>query len=100
MRHSEEESQLECAANLDDGFGDRTPACREHTLPHANSDSRIFAAISGQTKNGPVLRVHIIQYLDINGLKIQVPTTTTKERTSWVVICRGKKPLHGEVTSQ
>ena len=75
--------------DVDDGFGDRTPACREYTPPRENSDSRIYATIPGQTIVGPVLQVHSIQYLDINGIEIQIPSTTTKERTSWVVICRG-----------
>ena len=76
--------------NVDDGFGDRTPACREHTLPRSNSDSRIYAAIPGQILMGPVLQVHIIRYLGINEIEIRIPSTTTKERTLWVVICRKK----------
>ena len=39
---------------------------------------------------GPVLQVHIIQHLGINGIEIQIPSTTTQNRTSWVVILRGK----------
>ena len=64
--------------DVDDGFGDRTPACREYTLPREDSDSRIYATIPGQTIIGPVLQVHIIQYLGINGIEIQIPSTTTK----------------------
>ena len=68
--------------DVHDGFGDRTPACREHTLPRADSDSRIFSAIPGQTIIGPVLQVHVIQYLGINGFEIQIiiSTTTVKSR--------------------
>ena len=33
----------------DDGFGYRTPACREYTHPRAESDSRIDAAIPERT---------------------------------------------------
>ena len=73
---------------VDDGFGDRTPACWDYTLPRADSDSRIYAAIPGQTIIGPVLQVYIIQFLGIKGIEIQIPSTTTKERTSWGVICR------------
>ena len=76
--------------DVDDGFGDRTLACREYTLPRADSDSRIYAAIPGQTTIGPVLQVHIIQCHGINGIEIQIPSTTTQNRTSWVVICRGR----------
>ena len=76
--------------DVDDGFGDRPPSCREYTLPGEDSDSRIYAAIPGQTTSGPVLQVHITRYLDISGTAIQILPTTTKDRTSWVVICRGK----------
>ena len=51
--------------------------------------SRISATVPGQTTVGPALQVHIIQYLGINGMEILILSTTTKERTSWVVICRG-----------
>ena len=54
--------------DVDDGFGDKTPACRGYTLHRANSDSRICATIPGQTIIGPVLQVQIIQYLGINGI--------------------------------
>ena len=49
-----------------------------------------FASNSGQTVIGQVLQVHFIQYLGINGIEILILSTTTEERTSWVVICRGK----------
>ena len=42
--------------------------------------ARIFAAIPGQT----------LIFLGIHGIEIQIPSTTTQERTSWVVTCRGK----------
>ena len=75
---------------VDDGFWDRKPACREYTHPREDSNSRIYATIPRQTINGPVLQVHIIRYLDISKIEIQVLSTTTKHRTSWMVICRGK----------
>ena len=46
--------------------------------------------IPGQTLTGAVLQVHILRYPGINGNEIQVLLTTMQERTSWVVICRGK----------
>ena len=76
--------------DVDDGFGDRTLACREYTLFRGDSNSRIYSTIPGQTVIGPVLQVHIIRYLGISGIEIQILPTTTKERTSWVVICRWK----------
>ena len=86
--------------DVDDGFGDRTPACREYTLPREDQNSRIYATIPGQTMIGPVLQAHILRHLGISGLEIQIPSTTTKNRTYWLVICRGKNPLRGRVTSQ
>ena len=70
--------------DIDDGFANRTPACRKYTLLREDQNSRIYATIPGQTSIGPVLRVHIIGYLDISGIEIQIPSTTTKDRTSWV----------------
>ena len=40
------------AADVDDGFGDRTPACREYTHPRADADSRSYAAIPERTLIG------------------------------------------------
>ena len=76
--------------DVDYGLGDRTPACRECTLLRGNKNSRIYATIPGQTIPGPVLQVHIIRYLGISGIEIQLPSTTTQIRTSCVVRCRGK----------
>ena len=83
--------------DVDDGFGDRTSACREYTLPREDQNSTIYATIPGQTIIGPVLQVLIIRYLDISGIEIQISSTTTKDRTSWVVMCRGEKQLRGGV---
>ena len=80
----------ETIPDVDDGFGDRTPACREYTLLRENSDSRIHATIPGHTTIGQFLNVHMTRYLDISGIEIQIHSTTTKERASWLVICRGK----------
>ena len=51
---------------------------------------RLHAAIPERTFIGPVIQVHIIQFLGTHGNAIQIPSTTTPNRTSWVVICRGK----------
>ena len=64
--------------DVDEGFGDRTPACREWTLLRADSDSTIYAGIPGQTLIGAVFQVHILQFLGINGIEIQLPSLTTK----------------------
>ena len=55
----------------DDGFGYRTPACRECTHPRADRHSRIYAAILERTFIGPVLQVHIFQFLALMVLKFR-----------------------------
>ena len=76
--------------DVDDGFGDETPACREHTLPREDQNFRINATILWQTTIRPVLQVHILSISWHQRNWIQILSTTTKDRTSWVVICRGK----------
>ena len=77
--------------NVDDGVGDRTSAHGEYTFSREDPNSRIYATIPGQTTIGPVLQVHVTPCLDISGIEIQIPSTTTKDRKSgwWWVICRG-----------
>ena len=62
-------------ADVDDGFGDRTPACREYTR-----EPTIFGPVSNS----------YYQVSGNYGIEFQIPFTTVKERKSWVVICRGK----------
>ena len=68
--------------DVDDGFGDRTPACREYTLHREAQNSRIYANIPGQTTSGPVLQVYIIRYLDISGIEIQIPSSELLEHVA------------------
>ena len=46
--------------DVDDGFGDRTSACREYTLFREDPNSRINATIRGQTSIERVLRVRCV----------------------------------------
>ena len=78
-------------------IADRTPACREYTHPRPDSDSRKYAAIPRQTIIGPVIQVHIFQFLGTHGIQIQIPSTTTSDRNSWVVIYRGKNRFVDEL---
>ena len=64
--------------SVDDGCGDRTPACREYTHPRADSDSSIFAAIPGRTIIGPPIQVHIFQFLGTHGFEVQIPSRQTQ----------------------
>ena len=57
--------------DVDDGFGDRTPACREYTLPRANSASRIYATIPGQTFIGPFFKCISYNILATTELKFR-----------------------------
>ena len=86
--------------DVDDGFGDRTPACRKYTLLRENSDSRVYATTLGPTFIGPVLQVHIIQHLGINGIETQIPSTTTKKSNFLGGDMPREEPLRGGVTSQ
>ena len=87
------------ALDVDDGFGHRTLVCREYTSTRADSDSTIFAAIKQRTIIEPVLQVHAIKCLGMYGSEIQILSTTSSKKTSWVVSCRGQNPLRGRVTS-
>ena len=55
--------------DVDDGFGDFIPACREPTFPRTSPRSRAGAAILGGTLIGPVIEVHVVQLLGNHGLK-------------------------------
>ena len=58
-------------ADVDDGFGDRTPACGEQTHPHADSGSRNHASIPGRTRIGPVLQVILYTFLALMELEFR-----------------------------
>ena len=63
----------------------------------ADNASRIYAAIPGRTTIGPVAQVHNTQFLGTRGIEIQIPSTTKPNRTSWVVLCRGKNRFVDEL---
>ena len=76
--------------DVDDGFGGRTPACKEYTHLREQGNFRIYAAIPGNTIIGPVLQVHMGKFLDNYGIEIQILSTATQDHNSCVIICRGK----------
>ena len=86
MRHSGKESSIgmchKTIADVDDDFGDRTPACREYTHPRADSVPQFH----DELLLDQFLQVHIKQFLGTHGIEIQIPSTTTPNRSSWVVI--------------
>ena len=65
-------------------------ACREYTRPREDQKIQNLCNGSKRTIIGPVLEAHVIRYLGISGAEnSDILCTTTKERTSRVVICRG-----------
>ena len=83
--------------DMDDCFGDFTPACREYTHPRADPFSRAYAAVPGGTVIGPVVGVRVEQFLGNHGLEIESPSPNRPETTSWVVICKGKNRFVDEL---
>ena len=81
----------------DDGFGQIVPSCREYTLSRVNPQSRAFAAIPGGTIIGPVIEVQVVKIIDQYGLEIAISSPTDTQRTSYVVISRGKSRFVDEV---
>ena len=86
--------------DVDDDFGGRTPACREYTHPREQANSRVYAAIPGNTIIGPVLQVHMVKFLVNYRVEIQIPSTATQDRTFWVIMCRGKNRYVENVSLQ
>ena len=72
--------ELQLVHDVDDGFRDRTPS-RRPKFQNLCNDSRTNYNWTGSSNS-----YHTI----ISGFEIQIPSTPTKERTSWVVISRGK----------
>ena len=70
---------------------------RVHTHPRADSDSRIYAAVPGRTTIGPPIQVHAVQFLGTHRIEIQIPSTTTPNRNSSVVVCRVKNRFVDEL---
>ena len=83
--------------DVDDGFSDFTPVCREHTLPLADPPSRAYAAISVRTLIGPVIEVHLVQLLGNHGPEIKIQFQNNPDRTSWVLIFRGENRFVNEL---
>ena len=94
QQRSGNESLWECDTktipDADDGFGGRTPACREYTHPRDRANSRVYAAIPGNTIIGPVVQVYMVKFLDNYGIEIQIPFTVSQGQASWVILCREK----------
>ena len=55
---------------IDDGFGCKTGACREYTLPRDHDDSEPVEWIRGFAKIGPVIQVRVAYYSEQYGIDI------------------------------
>ena len=86
--------------DVDDCCGDRTPACREFSHHRVDSNSILFAAIRERTIIEPVLQGHIFKFLRNYGIEILMPSTTTKDQNSWVVMCRGNNRFVDELLDE
>ena len=64
--------------DVDEGFGDFIPVCREYIIPPATPLSRAFAAIPGGTIVGPVIEVHVAQVVGNHGLEIEIPSPNVR----------------------
>ena len=81
---------------VNDLFGDSIPACRENILPRLDLNSNMFVAVPGGTVIGPVLEVHIVLLHGKHGLEIKIPSPNDPNRTSWVLMSRGKNRFVNE----
>ena len=81
--------------DVNDGFGGKTGACSECTLPREDPDSELIAWIGGHTNIGPVLQVRTICCFDQYG----VETTGTVNISRRIQILNYRiqrlKPLRG-----
>ena len=82
--------------DVDDGFGNFTPVCRECTLRRADPRSRVFGEIRGGTVIGKVVAFLVVQFPGTYGIDIEIPSPNRPELTSWVLICQGKDRFVGE----
>ena len=73
------------------------PSCREYTLSRVNPQSTAFAAIPAGTIIGPVIEVKIVKIIDQYGFGIATPSSNDTERTSNVMISRGKSRFVEEI---
>ena len=64
--------------DMNDGFGNLTASCREKTPPRAHQDSVVKLWIQRYTEIGPVLELKTFCHLDVDGIEIQIPSTSPK----------------------
>ena len=68
-----------------------------HTFSRTHPQSMFFAAILGRTIIGPVIEVQIVKILDLYGLELAIPSLNDRERTSYVMLSRGKNRFVDEI---
>ena len=75
--------------DIDDGFGEKTGACKEYTQPRDHENSEPVGWIRGFAKIGSVIQVRATCYLDHCGIEIQVTSTLKNGSFSGIMKIRG-----------
>ena len=62
--------------DVDDGFVETIPMCREYTHLRSDGKSMCFAVIPGETVIGPVIDARVMKLVDKYGIEIEIPSPT------------------------
>ena len=81
----------------DDGWRTITPLCREYSSSRSYPKTKALAAIPEGTTIGPVLEVHIVEFLDGHGIEVAIQSISNPENTYYVVITREAERLVNEI---
>ena len=77
------EDARQCAKNT------QGPKNQENSIPHASIDAN--------QESGPVLNIGIATILDVLGIEVQVPSLSTPQRFTWLLISRGHERFVNEI---
>ena len=77
--------------------GDDARQGAKNTRPRNQEDSRPYASIDANQEIGPVLNIGIATVLDVPGIEVQVPSLSTPERSTWILISGGYERLVNEI---
>ena len=83
----------------DDGWGQRSSMCKEHTAPKNREDSKPYASIDAGKVIGLVLNIGIATVIDVPGIEVQVPSLSSPGYSVWVLISRGHERFVNENSS-
>ena len=77
-------------ADVDDGFGDRTPALQRENTPSFWFRFQILCRNPTTNCDWTSCSSSCFSISLTHGIDIQIPSTSTPHRNSWVATCRGK----------